>query len=169
MASARDCAQLLLETLPVVKRGLRDATRAQKTPEHEPLTMDQVRLLKILKHEPRSLGELAERHGVTPSTMSRSVDVLVRRRWVSRESDPADRRQVILQLTDAGEAAQAEVDRRAEDSLTRLIEELDDTEREKLFAGMEVLHALLVRKRAEDDGCEPARSGSAGTRMVRTK
>ena len=150
MASARDCAQLLIETLPVVKRGLRDAMRSQKVPEHEPLTMDQVRLLKILRHEPRSLGELAERHGVTPSTMSRSVDVLVRRGWVSRESDPADRRQVILQLTDAGEAAQAEMDRHAEDSLIRLIEELDDSEREKLFAGMQALHALLERKRAED-------------------
>jgi DNA-binding MarR family transcriptional regulator len=117
--------------------------------------MDKVRLLKILRHEPRSLGELAERHGVTPSTMSRSVDVLVRRGWVSRESDPADRRQVILQLTDAGEAAHAEMDRHAEDSLTRLIEELDDTEREKLFEGMQVLHALIERKRTEDAGFEP--------------
>ena len=159
MASARECAELLLETLPAVKRGLRDAMRAQKAPEHEALTMDQVRLLKILRHEPRSLGELAERHGVTPSTMSRSVDVLVRRGWVSRESDPADRRQVILQLTDAGKAAQAEMDRHAEDSLTRLIEELDDRERAKLFAGMQALHALIERKRAEDAGYEPAPQG----------
>jgi DNA-binding MarR family transcriptional regulator len=134
--------------------------RLQKTPEHEPLTMDQVRLLKILRHEPRSLGELAARHGVTPSTMSRSVDVLVRRGWVSREGDPDDRRQVILQLTGAGQAAHAEMDRHAEDSLTRLIEELDDTEREKLFAGMQALHAMLARKQAEDAGSEPARSAS---------
>ncbi len=158
MRPCRECAKLLLETLPAVKRGLRDAMRPPKAPEHEPLTMDQVRLLKILRHEPRSLGELAGRHGVTPSTMSRSVDVLVRRGWVSRESDPADRRQVILQLTDAGRAAQAAMDQHAEDSLTRLIDELGDVEREKLFDGLHALHALLERKWAEDADCEPVRS-----------
>ncbi len=159
MANARDCARLLLETLPIVKRGVREATRLQRGPVHEPLTMDQVRLLKILRPEPHSLGELATRHGVTASTMSRSVDILVRRGWVSRMSDPADRRQVILELTDGGRAAHAEMDQRAEDALTVLIEELDDYERDKLFAGMEVLHTLLEHKRAEEAGFAPTHSG----------
>ena len=95
--------------------------RQRKAGEHEPLTMDQVRLLKLLSHEPRSIGELAAQHGVTPSTMSRSVDVLVRREWISRESDPADRRQVILRLTDAGRAAHVEMVRHAEEMLIRLL------------------------------------------------
>ncbi|MBA3943579.1 MAG: MarR family transcriptional regulator [Herpetosiphonaceae bacterium] len=160
MVNARDCARLLLETLPIVRRGVREAMRLQKVPVHEPLTMDQVRLLKILRHESHSLGELATRHGVTASTMSRSVDILVRRGWVSRTSDPADRRQVILQLTDGGRGAHAEMDQHAEEAITLLIEELDDLEREKLFSGLEVLHALLERKQAEDAGLALAGGGS---------
>ena len=131
--------------------------RQRKAGEHEPLTMDQVRLLKLLSHEPRTLGELAAQHGVTPSTMSRSVDVLVRREWISRESDPADRRQVILRLTDTGRAAHTEMVRHAEEMLIRLLEELTDAERERLFDGMSVLHTLLTRRMAEDGGCEPGR------------
>ncbi len=131
--------------------------RQHKGGDHEPLTMDQVRLLNLLSHEPRTLGELAAGHGVTPSTMSRSVDVLVRREWISRESDPSDRRQVILRLTDAGRAAYSEVVQYAEDMLTRLIEELSDAERERLCDGMSVLHALLTRRRIDDDIGEPGR------------
>ena len=157
MASARDCARLLLETMPGLKRRLGGFMRQHKGGDHEPLTMDQVRLLNLLSHEPRTLGELAAGHGVTPSTMSRSVDVLVRREWVSRESDPADRRQVILRLTDTGRGAHAEMVQHTEDTLTRLIEELPDRERERLFDGMHVLQALLARTTAAD-GCEPGRN-----------
>ena len=160
MASARECAQLLLETMQSLRRRLGGVMRQRKSADHEPLTMDQVRLLKILSHEPSTLGELAARHGVTPSTMSRSVDVLVRREWVSRESDPADRRQVILRLTGGGRAAHAEMVQHTEDTLTRLIEELDDSERDRLFDGMSVLHALLTRRTADDDVCEPGPSAS---------
>ncbi len=147
--------------------------RQRKGADYEPLTMDQVRLLKLLGHESWTLGELAARHGVLPSTMSRSVDVLVRREWISRESDPADRRQVILRLTDAGRAAHAEMLRHAEDTLTRLLEELTDSERERLFDGMSVLHALLTRRRIDDDIGEPGRQSASHTatsaRMVRTR
>ena len=160
MASARDCARLLLETMPSLKRRLGGFMRQHKGGDYEPLTMDQVRLLKLLSHEPRTLGELAAGHGVTPSTMSRSVDVLVRREWVSRTNDPANRRQVILQLTDAGRAAHAQMDRHAADTLTRLIEELDEAERARLFDGMSVLHALLTRG-SHDEVCEPGRMAAA--------
>ena len=160
MASARDCARLLLETMPGLKRRLGGFMRQHKGGDHEPLTMDQVRLLNLLSHEPRTLGELAAGHGVTPSTMSRSVDVLVRREWISRESDPADRRQVILRLTDAGRAAHTAMVQHSQDTLTRLLEELTDSERERLFDGMQVLHALLEHKRADDDLCERGRNAS---------
>ncbi len=143
MASARECARLLLETLPNLRREFGGLMRQQDAAGHEPLTMDQVRLLRILSHEPRSLSELAARHGVTPSTMSRSIDVLVRRGWVGRESDPGDRRLVIVQLTDAGQTARGAMDRHIEDTLTRRIEELSDAERQQLFAGMQVLHGLF--------------------------
>lgn len=148
MASARDCARLLLETMPSLKRGLGGPPRSPRGPDQESLTMEQVRLLRMLSHGPHSLGELAARQGVTPSTMSRSVDVLVRRGWVSRESDLADRRQVILQLAAAGRAAHAEMVQQQEDNATRLLEALSDAERARLCDGLQILQALLTRRGA---------------------
>ncbi len=156
MASARQCARLLLDTLPNLRRGFSGFMREHTSATHEPLTVDQIRLLRILSHEPRTLSELAARHGVAPSTMSRSIEVLVRRGWVGRDSDPGDRRLVIVQLTDAGQAAHHALDRQIEDSLVQRIEELGAAEREQLFAGMQVLHRLFSGD-SSDDVCQPDR------------
>lgn len=156
IANARDCAQMLLEMLPTFRRGLHELTRQQKGIEPDAQTMGQSRLLKILSRGPRTLGELAAHHGVTPSTMSRSIDVLVRRGWVSRESNPADRRQVILRLTGAGQAAQTELARQTEDMLTQLIEELAPAEQERLFDGLDVLQTLLARTGTTNPCNQPA-------------
>jgi DNA-binding MarR family transcriptional regulator len=102
MPEARECARLLLETIPNLMRNLGGAMRQCKSGEEEHLNMGQFRMLGMLHAAPRTLSELAASHHVTPSTMSRTIDVLVRKAWVARETDPADRRQVILTLTGEG-------------------------------------------------------------------
>ena len=61
-----------------------------------------------------SPGRLLAQTLVTSSTMTNRVDVLARRGLVVRHPDPADRRGVLVRLTDAGRAA---VDRALEDLL----------------------------------------------------
>jgi DNA-binding MarR family transcriptional regulator len=60
----------------------------------------------ILDHlddvEPTGLLDLARHMGVTASTMSLNVDRLVRKGYVIRERQTADRRRVNLRLTEAG-------------------------------------------------------------------
>jgi DNA-binding MarR family transcriptional regulator len=61
----------------------------------------------ILDHldpvEPMALMDLARHMGVTPSTMSLSMDRLARHGYVERRRDPHDRRRSALRLTAAGE------------------------------------------------------------------
>src|SRR5260221_4803537 len=52
--------------------------------------------------EPTNLRTLAAHMGVTPSTMSLTIDRLVRQRYVVRRRDTHDARQVKLLLTQAG-------------------------------------------------------------------
>ena len=162
MPSARDCAHLLLDTIPHFMRRLRGSLRDLKVAEAEAPTMEQFRLLDILSYRPRTGGELAAKHGVTPSTMSRSIDVLVQRAWVNRQSDPDDRRQVVLQLTDAGKAAHTQMVYQIEDKVTELLEQLDDDDRARLFDGMRVLHSVLERRSERDvpdgEACAQRRS-----------
>jgi len=69
----------------------------------EAVSANQARVLDHLDGvEPMSLMGLARHMGVSASTMSLTVDRLVRRGYVTRSRDAADRRVVSLRLTVAG-------------------------------------------------------------------
>jgi DNA-binding MarR family transcriptional regulator len=141
--SALECARLLWETIPSLMRSLHGAVLQKRGGDEELHNMGQFRMLEILRREPRSLSALATMHHVTPSTMSRSVDVLVRKGWVMRESDPGDRRQLILSVTDTGRAAHAAMHQYTQDMLTQLLEQLDADQRARLYDGLSVLRSLV--------------------------
>jgi DNA-binding MarR family transcriptional regulator len=144
MTSARACAHLILETVPQTMRAIGGLMRQRRAGEELP-AVGQLRMLEMLRHRAWTLGELARQHQVTPSTMSRHVDVLVQRDWVARREDPRDRRQVILTLTEEGTAAHAAMLAQAEERLAELVGSLSEGERERLVAGLEVLRDLVVR------------------------
>lgn len=162
MSTARDTAALLLETLPHALRALGGAMHASLPPDGPPLNMGQLRMLDMLHRRPWTLGDLAERHHVSASTMSRTVDVLVRRNWVERRSHPGDRRQVLLSLTEEGVATHHELRRRAEDLLAGLIVGLPEDEQAQLDDGLRVLQRLAASA-AQSFSCErPARRAEDG-------
>jgi DNA-binding MarR family transcriptional regulator len=151
MPSARECANLLLETIPNLMRGLHGVMRQRKGADDEPHTLGQYRMLALLEHEPRTLSALAAIHHVAPSTMSRSVDLLVRRAWVERQHDPNDRRLVIVRLTDEGRSAHAAMIEQNHDTITDLIAQLDEEERAQLYDGLSVLQTLIARTMRPDN------------------
>lgn len=103
----------------------------------------------ILDHldnvEPTNLMNLARHMGVTPSTMSLSIERLVRRGYVLRRRDPRDRRRVRLLLSPAGvrikEAHQVLEPPRVRGMLSRLTAE----KRREALRGL----ALLARAAAD--------------------
>jgi len=95
-------------------RSLGRATRrepAALTEAEQRLTMGQYRMLTILSRAgaPLTVGALRERLGVGGPSASRMVDRLVKDSMVERREDPADRRRALVDLTDAGRAALAEI------------------------------------------------------------
>ena len=155
MPNAQECAQLLLETVPSLMRSFGETMRQCQRGDDEAINMGQLRKLGILPAGARTLGELANLHHVTPSTMSRTVDVLVRKTLVERRSAPTARRQVFLSLTPAGTEAHATFSREMHEAMSQtvagLIGELSDDERARLYDGLSVLRALL--KRPTSAGC----------------
>jgi len=68
------------------------------------LTLPQLKtLLFIAEHGPTNSKMIAERFGVTSSNVTRTIDVLVKQKLVSRRENPADRRILELRLTEKGE------------------------------------------------------------------
>ena len=68
------------------------------------LTLPQLKtLLFIAEHGPTNTKMIAGRFGVTSSNVTRTIDVLVKQKLVTRRENPADRRILELRLTEKGE------------------------------------------------------------------
>ena len=70
--------------------------------------------LRRIARGPCTMSELARHKGVSLPTISKSVDMLVRRGWVERFVDDTDRRQTLVRLTAGGRRVLAECRRRVE-------------------------------------------------------
>ena len=67
------------------------------------VTMSQAKVLYLVQAEPDlRMSDLSARLGVSLSTVSGVVDRLVDQGLLTRRDDPADRRHVVLRITDAG-------------------------------------------------------------------
>jgi DNA-binding MarR family transcriptional regulator len=84
---------------------------------------------------------------VSLPTVSRSVEMLVRRGLVERWIDKGDRRQTLVRLTPAGRDALADVRRRAEEHLRRKLDALTATERLAIVAASQRLTDIFSTPR----------------------
>jgi len=110
------------------------------------LTSAQVRVLStLLEAEDIPSGELADRLGLAPSTVTRLCDVLVRKGMVERRAEPEDRRRVNLALTPPGFRTARELDRWEAAAIDRLATSIVSGQRAELLQNMDLLiHALTV-------------------------
>jgi DNA-binding MarR family transcriptional regulator len=97
----------------------------------------------------RTMGELAEAIGRSPSATSRLVDGLVQRRLVDRHEETEDRRQRTLRLTPRGQAVLRLVDRGRAEQFLRAVRSLPSAERSLIAMGVAALatHAISPRGR----------------------
>jgi len=114
------------------------------------LTMTQLGVLFLLRREVGApAGLLAERLRVTPSTLTRMVDRLVRLNLVRRQEDCDDRRLVRHYLTPEGAQSLEEMARTARAYLTEILRQFP---REKLERLLEALQDLSQAAEAVEKG-----------------
>jgi DNA-binding MarR family transcriptional regulator len=107
-------------------------------------------VLFLLRHEAGApAGLLAERLRVTPSTLTRIVDRLVRLNLVRRQEDCDDRRLVRHYLTPEGAQSLGQMARTARAYLTEILRQLPREKLERLF---EALQDLSQAAEAVDRG-----------------
>ena len=91
---------------------------------------------------PLSLADLAAAEDVTPPTMSRIVEALVRDGLASREADPANRRMVRIAATEAGRTLLVEGRARRVRALSARLARLGESELRALMRGVEILERV---------------------------
>ena len=104
----------------------------------EVVTLPQFRMLVVLCAEgPLRSGVLSERLGIHQSTLTRLADRLVAQGWVRREPNVESRREVLVDLTDAGRELVSKVlDARRAD-LARILSSASPQDRAVIRAGFE--------------------------------
>jgi DNA-binding MarR family transcriptional regulator len=97
---SRQCAQELLEVVPLAMKVIRTEMRSRRTPG---LTVAQFRALMFVgRYAGSTLSALSDHLGRAPATVSKMIDGMVAGGLVGREAQPMDRRKVNLVLTSAG-------------------------------------------------------------------
>ena len=106
----------------------------------EQVTLPQYRALVLLRAlGPTPAGLLAERLGMQPSASSRLVGRLVRDGWIRRRTDKADRRVVVVAVTDRAVALIARTRQERERRLAAVLGGLTAHERSSVLAGLQRL------------------------------
>jgi DNA-binding MarR family transcriptional regulator len=108
------------------------------------LSTTQVRILGLLLNDDGiPSGELADRIGLAPSTVTRVCDVLVKKDMVERVPADDDRRKVRLMLTPAGFRTARELDRWDAAAIDRIATGILAAQRDELLASLDLLLVAL--------------------------
>lgn len=103
----------------------------------ESITIPQFRLLVVLDSRgPLKLTTLAEHLAVNPSTATRMLDRLVAAELISREANPASRRELVVGLTGTGSAVVRKVTRRRRAEITRIVSRMPVSTRHGLVRAL---------------------------------
>jgi DNA-binding MarR family transcriptional regulator len=101
-------------------------------------------LATLERHGPVPLGELAAREKVAPPSMTRVVTRLTEAGLVARRIKPGDRRQVLVEITDAGRALLAADRKRRDEWLSARLTELSADDLAALERVVPVLERLAA-------------------------
>jgi DNA-binding MarR family transcriptional regulator len=98
----------------------------------------------LLREGPLSPGALAEIEHVQPPSMTRTVNTLVGLGFVAKSEHPTDGRQVVVSLTEAGEAEVRETRRRRDTWLADQLRTLTPDERRTLAQAAALLRRIAA-------------------------
>ena len=148
MSSSQAEAQELLHVVMLVMQSVSAEMRGSRR-HLEPTQMGSLMKIGL---GPCSMTDLARHKAVSLSTISKSVDMLVRRGWVERWVDKQDRRQTRVRLTAAGRRTLTDIQRRAERHVAEKLSPLTAVERGQLMLVLKRLTTVLGESDAARQG-----------------
>jgi DNA-binding MarR family transcriptional regulator len=148
-AQPQTAARELLHVVMLVMRTVAAEMRRSR----RPLAPTQMGSLMRIAAGPCTMSELARHMAVSLPTISKSVDMLVRREWVERWADKRDRRQSMVRLTPRGRRVLADIQQRAERHVAETLAPLAPAERTQLITALRILTGVLSVP--GDDQCAP--------------
>ena len=131
------------------------------------VTLAQCHALLELSFSDSSLTVLAAALDLDASTLSRTVEGLVKAGWVERTQDATDRRAVRLALTAAGHQKVAEIDAMCDRYYGGLFDQMSDRDRKRVVRAVKLLAGLMRSHRtaaAAGEACCAATAREGGSK-----
>jgi DNA-binding MarR family transcriptional regulator len=139
------CAQEILEVVPAVMRAIRTEMRRHRTVD---LSVPQFRTLAFINGKAdASLSDVADHIGLTLPSMSKIVEGLVVRKFVTRQTHATDRRRMTLALTTRGKTALQTSREATRACLAEDLAGLTERQRETIAQAMEILRPVFAPQR----------------------
>ncbi len=131
-----------MELVPEIARRMHATFTGHPIVEGRPIA--QIKLMGMLYRTGRStVGEVAAGLGVTMPTASEQIDRLVEEGFLVREVNPADRRQVLVDLTPKARTFAREIHELRVRQLRAALDRLDPDDRPAFLRSLEALVAAL--------------------------
>jgi DNA-binding MarR family transcriptional regulator len=130
------------ESVPPAWRQTRSQIRLIAVEKFK-MTEEQFQILRRIRKGSSSVSALAEAGQISRSTVSKTVDTIVRRGLVTRSQDLNDRRNIPLALTNEGQRVLDSIFIDAETWLSQRFERLNPLEIETLIQGMDILRKVF--------------------------
>ena len=111
------------------------------------LTLPQIVLISSIPTDGIDMTTLAQRIGVDNSTLTRLVDVLLRKQLVEKNKNPLDGRSFILSLTTNGERLQSKVETEIDKFGSNLYSSISIEDQEEVKEVLSSLHWVISKYR----------------------
>jgi DNA-binding MarR family transcriptional regulator len=114
------------------------------------LTFTQLRALSVIgRRDAVRVSDLADDLGVALAAASSLADRMARRKFITRRSDPTDRRIVLLALGSRGRELLGRLEQSSTEHFGRLIERMTPAERQALATTLRAFVRLSAGERAQ--------------------
>ncbi len=134
---AADDVQDLATAVLTASRVLLSVTVRSLAEVEDTVTIPQFRTLVVLDaHGQLNLNALAALLDVTPSTALRMIDRLLAAELVTRRDNPANRREVLLELTEEGRHIVEQVTAKRRAEIARIVTGMPVSQRTELIAAL---------------------------------
>jgi DNA-binding MarR family transcriptional regulator len=112
---------------------------------HELSLTESAVMARLANDGPATTAELARAEGMKPQSMGATIAVLEEMEMIERKPHPTDGRQINIELTAKGAAVRKSSKDAKRTWLDQAIAQLDETERETLFAAGRIIKHLAEK------------------------
>ncbi|URZ18589.1 MarR family winged helix-turn-helix transcriptional regulator [Clostridium felsineum] len=104
-------------------------------------------IVEIGRNEELSLNELARILNLDKSTMSRTINKLVKEELVIREAHPEDRRYIVIRLTDKGSDLFKNIEKNMTNYYEDIFTAIEESKREQILDSLKILIEALHKNK----------------------